>query len=359
MLAAGQLILGLVILVLGAELLVRGASKLALRLGISPLIVGLTIVAFGTSSPELAVSINAAWSGQGDIAIGNLVGSNIFNVLFILGVSALIVPLAVHQRMVCVEVPLLIAVGLLFWLLARDGTLGRLDAGLLLLGIVIYTLYAVRSARLESKAIKEEYSHHIEPADQTASSPWRAILFIVLGLALCVVGSRGMVAGAVTLAKAIGLSELIIGLTIIAAGTSLPEVATSISAAVRGQRDIAVGNVLGSNLFNLLGILGITGLLSPSTVTIPDSALSFDIPVMMAVALASLPIVFTGHTIVRWEGALLLGFYIAYVAVLILASQGRLSVASWGAPMLWFVIPLSLVGIIASVWASYRDRSKT
>lgn len=353
-----ELIAGLVVLVLGAEALVRGASRLALGLGISPVVVGLTVVAFGTSSPELAVSLSAAWGGQGDLVTGNAVGSNIFNMMFILGVSALIVPLVVQQRMIRIDVPLLVGVSLLTWWLLSDGQLGRLDGALLFAGIVVYTATTVRFAKRESAVVLDEYAQAIPPPQQAKPAAWRALLLLVAGLGLCVLGSRWMVSGAVTLAQVIGLSERVVGLTIVAAGTSLPELATSIMAALRGQRDIAVGNVIGSNIFNLLGILGLTGMLSPHVIEVPVSVLQLDIPVMIGVAVLCVPIVITGYRISRLEGAALLLLYLGYVAYLVLTSQGHASAQPLGKVMLWGAIPVMVLGVLVSVWVSLRNRRR-
>ena len=263
-------ILGLAALVLGAELLVRGASRLALAFGISPLVVGLTVVAFGTSTPELAVSVQSAWAGQVDIALGNVIGSNIFNVLFILGASALIVPLTVHQQVIRQEVPIMIGASLLLWVLATDGGIARWE-GLLLTALVVgYTLLLIRQSRRETAAtqaaVDAEYAEAFVPAGTDWRDHWGVQLLLILaGLALLVLGARWLVEAAVNFARVLGVSETVIGLTIVAVGTSLPEVATSIMAAIRGERDIAVGNVVGSNIFNLLGIGGIAALVTPST----------------------------------------------------------------------------------------------
>jgi len=251
-------LLGLGCLIGGAELLVRGASRLAAAAGISPLVIGLTVVAYGTSAPEMAVSVQSALAAQADIALGNVVGSNIFNVLFILGVSALIIPLTVAQQFVRKEVPIMIGASLLLWLAAADGVIARWESALLFAGIVAYTVYLVRESRRERREIQEEYAAEFGAAPAAKGGGVAVNIGLVLaGLALLVLGSRWLVDGAVAIARAAGLSELVIGLTIVAAGTSLPEVATSILAAVRGERDIAVGNVVGSNIFNILAVLGI------------------------------------------------------------------------------------------------------
>ena len=311
------LILGLVLLVYAADYLVKGASHVATDLGISPLVVGLTVVAFGTSAPELAVSIMSAFKGEADLAVGNVVGSNIFNVLLILGLSAMIVPLVVHQQLVRFDVPIMIGTSLLLYGLSYDGKISLID-GALLFGIALaYTTFLIRQSRKEKDAevvaeYQAEYGQHGE------KPKWaRNILFIVLGLAGLVLGSRWLVEGAVFIARHFGVSELIIGLTIVAAGTSLPEVATSIIAAVKGERDIAVGNVVGSNIFNIVVVLGLSSIVAPSGVEVDAAALKFDIPVMIGVALACLPIFLHNHMISRTNGAFFFLCYVAYVTYLI------------------------------------------
>ena len=278
---------GLIALVVGAELLVRGASKLALSFGISPLVVGLTIVAFGTSAPEVAVSVGAVLDGKTDIAMGNVVGSNIFNVLFILGVSALIVPLVVNVQLIRQEVPIMIGSSLLLLALGLDGKLSLWDGALLFGLLVIYTVFLVVQSRKQTKAANDEYAAEFKPA---AAGGWDAklpvqLLLIAIGLVFLVLGSEWLVNASVIFAKAMGVSDLVIGLTIVAAGTSMPEVATSITAAIKGERDIAVGNVVGSNTFNILGCLGLSGMVSGDMgLSIAPSLMAFDIWVMLAVA---------------------------------------------------------------------------
>jgi cation:H+ antiporter len=332
--------LGWVLLIGGAELLVRGASGLAAALGLSPLVIGLTVVAFGTSAPELAVSVQSSLAGQAGLAIGNVVGSNIFNVLFILGVSALITPLAVAQQLVRIDVPLMIGISLATWAMAADGNLGRIDCSLLCVGLLGYTVFTIRQSHREGEAIRAEYAAEFGPTEERPSLISRFLL-IVVGLATLVVGSRWLVQGAVQLATWWGLSELVVGLTIVAAGTSLPEVATSVLASVRGERDIAVGNVVGSNIFNLFGVLGITGVVSAGGLPVPEAALYFDFPAMNAVALACLPIFFTGHLIARWEGALFLAYYAAYTAYLVLAATHHAALPWFNTAMLLFVLPIT------------------
>jgi cation:H+ antiporter len=342
---------GLVPLVVGAELLVRGASSLARRFGIPPLVIGLTIVAMGTSAPEVAVSVSSALAGQADIAVGNVVGSNIFNVLFILGLSALITPLVVSRKLVWLEVPIMIGVALLLWMFAHDGRIARWEAGLLFAGLVAYIVFQIWEARREG--IKDEELAHGDgrPPGSVALN----LLFLAGGLGLLVLGANWLVDAAVQMARAIGVSELVIGLTIVAAGTSAPEVATSIMAAIRGERDIAVGNVVGSGIFNILGVLGIAGVVSPSGIGVAPAALVFDIPVMVAVSVACLPIFLTGHTIARWEGALFFSYYVAYTAYLILAATQHDALPAFSQAMLLFVLPLTAVTLLVLMVRALRD----
>ena len=288
---------GLVFLIVGAEAMVRGASRMAAALGISPLVIGLTVVAFGTSSPELAVGIKAALSDQGSIAVGNVVGSNIFNVLVILGLSAVIVPLVVSQQLVRFDVPLMIGLSVLVLVFAWDGAFRRTDGLLLLTGLVLYFWFLIYQSR-RTNATPNEAVVAQEPGSEPVKSRWVLNLALVAaGLALLVLGSRWLVDSAVSFAQYLGVSELVIGLTIVAAGTSLPEAVTSAVAAMRGERDIAVGNVVGSNIFNIMGVLGFVCLLSPSGIAVPDVVIGFDIPIMIAVAFACLPLFYTGGMI--------------------------------------------------------------
>ena len=351
LITAGLFIAGLVGLVAGAELLVRGASKLALSFGLSPLVVGLTVVAFGTSAPEVAVSVGAALSGQTDLAVGNVVGSNIFNVLFILGLSALITPLVVDRQLIRQEVPIMIGVSVLLVVMALDGRLGLGDSALLLGLMIGYTIFLVRQSRAQTAAeaaAKGDKSGlpHADAGSWDSRLPVQ-IALIVVGLALLVGGSQALLTAAITIAKALGVSDLVIGLTIVAAGTSLPEVATSVMAAIRGQRDIAVGNVVGSNVFNILGCLGLAGLAAGGNgLVVPPAVLAFDLWVMVAVALACLPVFVSGREIARWEGGVFLAYYLAYVAWLVLQAQQHSAAQPFSAAMLGFVVPLTVVTLL-------------
>jgi cation:H+ antiporter len=340
---------GLAALILGADLLVRGASRLALSVGISPLVVGLTVVAFGTSAPEVAVSVGAVLDGKTDMALGNVVGSNIFNVLFILGVSAVIVPLVVNIQLIRQEVPIMLGASLLLLLLSLDGRLSMTDGALLLGLLLAYTVFLVIQSRRESQEANDEYTQEFAAKKPSAwmDRMWVQLAFIALGLALLVLGSDWLVQAAVTIAKAMGVSDLVIALTIVAAGTSMPEVATSITAAIKGERDIAVGNVVGSNTFNVFGCMGLASLVSGQTgLVVPQAAINFDLWVMVAVALACVPVFMTGRVIARWEGAVFLAYYVAYVTYLVLAAQQHGALSAFSTVMLSFVLPLTVITLV-------------
>jgi cation:H+ antiporter len=350
-----MLIAGLVLLVAGAEGLVRGASRIALSVGISPLVVGLTVVAFGTSSPEMAVSVSAVRSGEADIAIGNVVGSNIFNILLIVGVCALLLPLVISWRLVRLEVPLMIGVSILLWLFILDGELARWEAAILFAGVIGYTVWAIRASRKESAAAQEMSAPGAEPP--AAPSPWYVNLgLVIIGLVLLVVGSNWMVDSAVEIAEEFGLSDLVIGLTIVAAGTSLPELATSILATLKGERDIAVGNVVGSNIFNILAVLGLSGMVGTKELQASSFVQDIDVPVMILVAAICLPVFFSGRNLMhRYEGFLFIVAYVLYVTYLVWNSSDA-GAPDWYAPVIWFgLVPLAVVVVLVTAW---RDRHR-
>ena len=360
------MLVGLLALVGGAELLVRGASRVAETLGISPLVIGLTVVAFGTSAPEMAVSVAATRNGQADLAIGNVVGSNIFNVLLILGLSALVTPLRVDQKLVRFDVPLMILLSAATWILGCDGTISRLEGGFLFAGLVAYTVWCIISGRRENAKVLEEYQQAFgshQPAKKAISpSPqWRIqaqqYLLISIGLTLLVFGAGWFVDGATALARSFGISELAIGLTIVAAGTSLPELATSMVAAIRGERDIAVGNVVGSNMFNVLGVLGLGAIAGTGGIPVASQALEFDLPVMIAVAASCLPIFFTGHQISRWEGGLFVGYYMVYTVTLLMLATEGMAHPLFRTAMLGFVLPLTATTLCIFAMRSFRDKA--
>lgn len=349
-------ILGLGLLIGGAELLVRGASRLALSMGVSPLVIGLTIVAYGTSAPEVAVSVDGVLSGSNDIAIGNVVGSNIFNILFILGLSALIAPLLVHRQVIRQEVPIMIGAMVLTILFASDGVIAPYEAAVLVGLLIAYTVFLIR----QSRAQRNEASGDDLP---NPTSRWDAhwsvqVLLVLAGLAMLVFGSNLLVDAATSIAKAFGVSDLVIGLTIVAAGTSLPEVATSITAALRGQRDIAVGNVIGSNTFNVFGGLGLSGVVSGSGLEVSPSVLGFDLWFMLAVCLATLPIFIPGGQIDRRSGAILLFYYLVYTLYLVFTATGHAALPVFSDLMTSVVGPLTVIALVVMLLSPSRSPSQ-
>ncbi|MFN4032180.1 MAG: calcium/sodium antiporter [Fimbriimonadales bacterium] len=338
---------GLILLILGGEWLVRGASRLASLLGVPPVVIGLSVVAFGTSAPELAVSILSAYRGQPDIAVGNVVGSNIVNILLILGLSAVVAPLAVNIRLIKIEVPMMIGTALLFFALSYDGKMTRVDGAVLVGVFVAYLAWMARTARSEPTLEAE-----LEEVGAIPRNGWiylKLAGLILAGLAGLVVGSEWLIQGAVAMARALGVSELIIGLTIVAIGTSLPELATSIIASARGERDISVGNVVGSNIFNILSVLGLSSLVAPDGMTIAPAILRFDALVMIAVSLACFPVFFNGYQIKRWEGALFALYYLAYTIYLILNSSHHDALDEYTFAMQYFVIPLTVIALVLTL----------
>jgi cation:H+ antiporter len=353
-----MLFLGFGALISGAELLVRGASRLAAVFNVSPLIIGLTIVSMGTSSPELAVTINATLSNYPDLAIGNIVGSNIFNILFILGLSSLMTPMVVAQQLVWLDVPIMIATHFLFLTMSASGLIDRFDGLVLLACFISYTAFIIYKSRNEPPEVKDEY--RIAFSVSLNGGKFLIIIkylaYIVIGIFLCILGARWLGDSAVMLARTLGVSELVIGLTIVAAGTSMPEAATSIVAAIRGQRDIAIGNIVGSNIFNILGLIGVAGVIAPEGIVIPTSVLHFDLPVAIAASIACMPIFFFGHKITRWEGALFFGYYLAYTSYLVLDARQHDALPVFSMVMLWFVIPLTIVTMVIVYYRTRRRR---
>jgi len=361
-----QLVLGFVLLFAGAEVMVRGAAELASRFGIPPVVVGLTVVAFGTSAPELAVAINSALEDQADIALGNVVGSNILNILLILGLAGMITPLIVGSRIVRADVPILIGVSLLLFLFAFDGRISVLDGAILFAGSIVYTIYAIFSAQRSTEKGDGEKpdgggSGAVINSDETPGErhPALSLVLVLVGLAMLVTGADFLVNSAVVIARWLGVSELLIGLTVISIGTSLPEIATTVVAAFRGMRDMAVGNVVGSCLFNIMMVTGAAAVFSPSGLSVDPALIRFDLPVMLAATIACLPIFATDHLIARWEGILFFLYYIAYTTYLIMASHSQESVDLMHIAMLSFVIPLTFITLCLLWLREIRKRRKS
>lgn len=306
------LFLGLVLLYFGAEGLVRGSASLALRLGIGPLLVGLTVVAFGTSAPEMIVSVKAAYLGQGDISVGNVVGSNICNIGLILGFCALIVPIKVASQIVRVDTPIMIVTTALAIALLYDGSLTRMEGIIFFLLLVAYVVFSIRLAKKQaSDPLAQEFSEEVKISKSGVALD---VVMVIGGLVMLVFGARFLVDAAIEIAQAFGLSEAVIGLTIVAVGTSLPEFATSLVAAIKKESDIAVGNIVGSNIFNILGILGVSAIITPLS---SSGITTLDLGVMAAFALALWGFAATGQRITRIEGLLMIVAYSVYVAWLV------------------------------------------
>lgn len=304
---------GLALLTVGSDKLVEGSSAIALKLGVSPLLIGITIVAFGTSAPELIVSINAALSGNGGISVGNVVGSNIANIGLILGVASIITPMAVHVNLIRRDIPLMIGISLVSGFFIFGAEVSRLEGLFLFSGLVTFLVFSVRWARQETPdpALVKELEAPVTGHPMSDLQAWG---WTLLGLAMLAGGSEALVRGAVSIAETLGMSQTLIGLTIVAVGTSLPELATSVAAAMKGESDIAVGNVVGSNIFNALGILGISAMIRP----LPTATFSLvDLGVMLGFTILMLPMARNDSRILRWEAALLLSAYITYMIWLV------------------------------------------
>ena len=313
-------VLGLLALYLGAEWLVKGAARLARRFGLTPLVVGLTVVAFGSSAPELLVGVVALVQDRGNLVLGNVIGSNILNIALILGVAALVKPLRVGMRLLSREAPLMVVVSALVFVMMLDGGLGRVDGVLLLAGFIGFLAFVARAAKSESAEISREYveSSVMERTEGDPGSMARQVGLLIGGLLGLVAGAQLLVTSAVFFARLVGVTEVVIGLTVVAIGTSLPELATCVVAAYRGEPDIALGNAVGSNLFNLLSILGVAALIRPLPV---DAELfELEMPAMVGFALVLIPLAWHGRVLGRMAGVVLLLGYFGFTAVLVLRS---------------------------------------
>lgn len=336
-----SIVVGLVLLTGGGEALVRGASALALRMGMSALVVGLTVVASATSTPELAVSVSGLLQGNPELAVGNVVGSNIANVLLILGISALVLPLTVKVRLVKLDLPFMMTLSAVLLILSFDGVVSTLD-GLVLLGtLAVHTVLTIvisgeKPARLEAGETPAESGVVRMPVP-------RSLLFVAGGVGLLVLGANLLVEGAVSIATALGVSSLVVGLTVVAVGTSLPELAVSVIAVIRKNRDLAVGNVVGSNIVNLGLVLGLPAVLAGGGIAVPQASVALDIPLMLAAAVALLPVAFTGLKVARWEGGMFLALYAAYTVYVLLAATEHDALSGFTSVMAGFVLPLVAV----------------
>ncbi len=316
------LLLGLAMLIAGAEMLVHGAARVSTLLGVSPMVIGLTIVAIGTSTPELAVSISAGLKGSGGLGVGNIAGANVFVMLFVVGVSAVWRPLPLDLQVIKLQLPMIVFAALLMTLLAWDGQLSQIDGGVLLLGGIAYTLALMHLTRIASRAKKREFREEYGPQSVKKTRPkWLvrtvSALLLVVGIALTVIGSDVLVKGAVGIAQWLGVSPSIIGLTIVAFGTSSPELVTTIVATYRNDRDVAVGNIIGSGVYNILAILALACIATPGGLPVDRELLSFDIPLMAGVAIGAIPVFITGKRVSRLEGAAGIVIYLAYLTWLL------------------------------------------
>lgn len=355
------LIFGFVLLVAGAELLVRGASHLAITVGISPLVVGLTVVAFGTGAPELAVTMKSTWEGNSGIAIGNVVGSNIANILLVLGVASLISPLPVARSLLRRDLPILIITSFLFFLFALDGKIDRLDGTVFFVAAILYTGLTIYVSRLQTQRLKEIGAlAETGPSTEKTTSlmVFKNLASITIGIAILVLGANFLVQAAVMIAALFGVSQLVIGLTIVAIGTSLPEVATSLIAGVRESHDLAVGNAVGSNLVNILFVLGSCAIVAPGGIPVAPDAIYTNLPIMILTALACLPIFYTGYQIERRDGAMLLMFYAAYLVFLCLKATGH----AWSGPfttaMTYGILPAAVLWLVIRTIHDYRSKER-
>jgi cation:H+ antiporter len=337
---------GLVLLIGGGEALVRGASSIATRLGISPLIVGLIVVSAATSAPELAVTVGSVISGEPGLAVGNVIGSNIVNILLILGLSAIVSPLLIKRQLVRFDIPVMVGLSVLLVAVSLDGQIGLLDGVLLLVGLVAHAVLSILIGRREVRDGVEGAGTAPIPTPERPLPFWLSAVLLLAGVGLLVLGSQLLVSGAVSIASALGVSSLVIGLTVVAIGTSLPELATSIIAVRRGERDMAVGNIVGSNIFNIGLVLGLPAIIFGEGIPVPAAAIALDLPVMLATAIALLPIAFTGFIIARWEGGLFVAISIAYTAYLVLAATQHDALEGFTDVMLLFVVPLVALTLV-------------
>ena len=350
-------IAGLVALISGAELFLKGVDHFGLKWGISPVVMGLTVVAFATGAPELAISLQAATSGSADLVLGNIIGSNIANILLILGITAFLKPLDITRRIVRVDVPIVILASALLFGLALDGGLSALDGIILLSGLVAYSIFTYFQVKKDRNAGKSLHLDELEEEKKHLSTGaffyFKNIGFLIAGLVLVVLGSGWMVDSAVTIARIFGLSELVIGLTIVSIGTSLPEIATSMSAARKGNADIAVANVMGSNLYNILLTLGLTLVIAPGILPVSADAIKLDLPFMVAVSIACIPVFIAGFNLTRTDGILFLTYYAGYLAYLVMSTLGSSFISTFHIVFYWAVLPVTGVYII---WRIYTYR---
>lgn len=339
---------GLTLLLFAGHFVVRAASNLGARFGLSPMVIGLTIVAAGTSAPELAVVFQSIAADDTELAVGSIIGSNIANVLLVLGLAATFGTIRVTSRVVRTDIPVMITASFLFLVFALDGTLGRLDSIVLFTSLVAFVTWTLRAAN------RTEFMVEAEEVDRSGRAslppPLRSVAELVAGIGGLALAARFVVGGAEEIATSLGIPELIIGLTVVAIGTSAPEIVTTIIAALQGRRDLAVGNAVGSNIFNILLVLGASGIIAPDGIAVSDDALQLDLPVLLAAAVACLPIVAWDNKLDRWEGGVFVAYYVAYVVFLVLDGTGHRAKDPFALVMLGFVLPLTIITAATIIW---------
>lgn len=304
------IVVGLVMLIFGGDVLVQGASGIAKKFNLSPLVIGMTVVAFGTSAPELMVSIKAAMMGSPEIALGNVIGSNIANIALVLAITVLIFPLLIDRNSKIIDWPVMFIASLLFYIFALNGQISRVEGWLMFIGIVLFTIFLIRNSLQKNKSYEPDLEQHVP-------NIWLSIGKNLIGLVLLYFGSEWLVKGAVDIAESFGIEERIIGVTVIAFGTSVPELAASVMAAIKKETDISIGNLVGSNIFNILSVIGITSIIQP--IEVSEKVLNPDMYWMLGIALALGIILFTWKKIQRWHGLLLLASYVFYISTLVLS----------------------------------------
>ena len=350
-------ILGLAVLIGGAELFLRAVDKFGAAWSVSPVVMGLTVVAFATGAPELAISLQAAIDGKPDLVLGNILGSNVANILLILGIAGLVHPLKITNRIIKVDVPMVIMASTLLFILAIDGLLSPLDGGIIFIGLILYSIfmyYQIKKDRKQNKRKKSEEVKLDEPV--TPQFYGKYILLLLGGLVFIVLGSRWMVASAVEIAGILGISELIIGLTIVSIGTSLPEVATSVSAVRHGDSDTAVANVMGSNLYNILLTLSLTVLIAPGAIDVSQEAINLDLPIMLIVAIACLPLFWPGKELGRKEAIGFLFYYVAYMTYLVFLAMEHPFKETMEVIMVWGIFPITAFLVILKFLFDFRSK---
>jgi cation:H+ antiporter len=342
-------VIGLIALIGGAELLVRSVSKLAVIIGISKLIIGLIVVAFGTSAPELAVSIRAGIDGNTDLMLGNIVGSNITNTLLVLGLAALVIPLKVHVKLIRWDVPVMISVTLLVYILSLNGSISFFECILLTCFLIGYLIFLIRQGGdTDIKIRKKENRSPVKIIKYT--------LQCLAGFFILITGARWLIYSSLIFAEIAGVSELTIGLTVLAIGTSLPEIVVVLIAAIKGEKDIAVGSIIGSNILNFLAVLGVSGLFIPGAIPVQQSLINFDLILLLIASIFCIPIFYTGHKMVRWEGVLFLCLYFSYLFYLFLSSNNHDFITVFSSFMLYFALPLTLLTLLVFALMEWKRR---